>query len=190
MGIIGKDFDYKIIDNFLDKGEVNLLNQYCEIMHRTNTSKFDFRVCETGDTMCHGDPVFDALLLTKKDIMEKTTGLKLLPTYTFWRMYTKHAILRKHTDRPACEISATVHIGSDGTSWPIFMDDKPLHTKPGDAAVYLGAKVPHHRERFTGDWHAQIFLHYVEEGGPHANEYMDGRVYWGADKYGTKNWRY
>ena len=64
MGVIGKDFDYKIIDNFLDKGEVNLLNQYCEIMHRTNTSKFDFRVCETGDTMCHGDPVFDALLLT------------------------------------------------------------------------------------------------------------------------------
>ena len=94
-------------------------------------------------------------------IVEKETNLKLIPTYCYTRKYFQGSILQSHTDRPACEISATVHIGSDGTSWPIFMDDKPLHTKPGDAAVYLGAKVPHHRERFTGDWHAQIFLHYV-----------------------------
>ena len=182
MGIIGKDFNYIVVPNFLDAGEIKLLNQYCEIMHRTNTKKFDFHISEVGDTHCHGDPVFDSLLLTKKDIMEKTTGKKLLPTYTFWRMYTKHAILRKHTDRPACEISVTVHVGSDGTPWPIYMDGNPIETKPGDAAIYLGPKVEHYRERFTGDWHAQVFLHYVEEGGPHANEYMDGRVFWGTSR--------
>ena len=154
MGVIGKDFKYTVVPNFLDQGEIDLLTQYTEIMHRTNTKNFDFHISEVGDTNCHGDPVFDSLLLTKKRIMEKTTGLKLLPTYSFWRMYTKYAILRKHKDRPACEISVTVHIGSDGTPWPIYMDD----------------------------WHSQVFLHYVNAEGPHANEYRDGRAYWGMER--------
>ena len=182
MGVIGKDFKYTVVPNFLDQGEIDLLTQYTEIMHRTNTKNFDFHISEVGDTNCHGDPVFDSLLLTKKRIMEKTTGLKLLPTYSFWRMYTKYAILRKHKDRPACEISVTVHIGSDGTPWPIYMDGKPINTKPGDAAIYMGPVVEHFRERFMGDWHSQVFLHYVNAEGPHANEYRDGRAYWGIER--------
>ena len=42
--------------------------------------------------------------------MEKETNKKLLPTYAFWRTYTKFAVLEKHTDRPSCEISVTVNI--------------------------------------------------------------------------------
>lgn len=185
MGIIGKDFNYIVIPNFLEKREMILLNQYCEIMHRTNTKHFGIleewpMVKDICDTYFYGDPLFDSLLLTKKKIMEEATGKKLLPTYSYWRMYTKHAVLKKHTDRPACEISVSVHIGSDGTTpWPIYIDGNQVDTKPGDAIIYLGPKLEHYREEFKGDWHAQVFLHYVDTEGPHKDQYMDGRMYWG-----------
>jgi hypothetical protein len=67
-------------------------------------------------------------------------------------MYTKFSDLPKHKDRPSCEISTTVNIASDGTTWPIFMDGKPLHLESGDAAIYLGMELTHWREEFKGDW--------------------------------------
>ena len=74
MGIIGKDFNYLIVPNFLHKEEITLLNQYCEIIHRTNTKNFDIsEKCPTGtdtcDTFAHGDTLFDSVLLTKKNIL-------------------------------------------------------------------------------------------------------------------------
>jgi len=187
MGVIGKDFNYKIIPNFLGKEEMILLNQYCEIFHRTNSKYFDITGkqpvgTDTCDTSSYGDPLFDSLLLTKKNIMEEATGKKLFPTYSYWRMHTKHAVLRKHIDRDACEISVTIHIGSDGTSWPFYLDGNLLNTKPGDAIIYLGPKLMHYREIFKGDWYLGAFLHYVDAEGPHKDQYMDKRMYWGTKK--------
>ena len=148
MGIIGKDFKYKIIKNFLSKDEIDLFSLYCEIRHRTNFTEFDFEQNNIGDTYFYGDPIMDSLMLKKQSLMEKETGKKLLATYSFWRTYTKFAILKKHTDRPACEISVTILIGSDKTKWPIYMDGNPIDLERGDAAVYLGCEVEHWREEF------------------------------------------
>ena len=89
-------------------------------------------------------------------------------------------LLRKHIDRDACEISVTVHIGSDGTSWPFYLDGNSFNTKPGDAIIYLGPKLMHYREIFKGDWYLGAFLHYVDAEGPHKDRYMDKRMYWGT----------
>ena len=121
-------------------------------------------------------------MVNKLDIMEKETGLKLMCTYAFWRMYTINADLKKHKDRPACEISATVMIGSDGTPWSIFMDGTEINMEPGDAAIYLGCEIEHWREKFTGDWHAQTFLHYVDKNGVNINEFKDKRLLYGMQK--------
>ena len=48
---------------------------------------------------------FHSMLLPQ---MEAVTGLNLLPTYTYTRIYRPGAILEKHKDRPACEVSATM----------------------------------------------------------------------------------
>ena len=114
--------------------------------------------------------------------MEKETNKKLLPTYSFWRMYTKFADLKKHSDRPACEISVTVNIGSDGTQWPIFIEGEPIDLSEGDAVIYLGQDLKHWREEFEGDWYAQCFLHYVDKDGKNASEFRDKRIYWGVPK--------
>tara|TARA_S200002703_G_scaffold88402_3_gene76312 strand:- start:1444 stop:1995 length:552 start_codon:yes stop_codon:yes gene_type:complete len=176
MGTIGKDFKYKVIKNFLTQDELKLLLIYCEIKHRTNTSYFDFSTAN-HETYFYGDAIIESLMLSKKKLMEKETGKKLFPSYTFWRTYTKHAFLEKHTDRPSCEISATVFIGGD-SEWPIYMDGKPIYLEKGDAAIYLGSEVEHWRDEFFGDCQFQAFLHYVDANGKYKDYYMDKRQFW------------
>ena len=95
MGTI-KDFKYKLIKNFLTKEEVKLLTDYCRIKHRLNFDSFEFVQGDNGDTCFYGDPLMESLMVNKLELMQKETGLELLPTYAFWRMYTMHADLKKH----------------------------------------------------------------------------------------------
>ena len=176
MGSI-RDFKYIKIKNFLSKDQVSLLNHYCKMKHIINTDNFDFNQSNVGDTYFYADPAMEALMLDKKKLLEQETGLKLLPTYSFWRMYTKGGELTRHKDRPSCEISVTVMIGSCGESWPIYMGEKPIEMEPGDAVTYLGCDIWHERKPFKGDWHAQSFMHYVDKNGPHADEVMDRRQF-------------
>jgi len=182
MGILKKDFKYKVINNFLSEDEINLTRQYCILKHTNNRTNFDLTQSQTGDTYFYGDPLIESLMVKKLNLMEKESGLELLPTYSFWRMYTKFADLKKHKDRPACECSVTVMIGSDGTSWPIFIGEEKFDLKPGQAAMYWGTEVTHWREEFQGDWHAQCFIHYVDKNGPYADQHKDGRPILGGEK--------
>jgi hypothetical protein len=84
--MIRKDFKYKKIKNFLTSDELILLKDYCIIKHRANEIGFDVNQTQ-GETFIYGDPVMESLLLKKRKKMEEITGLKLLPTYAFWRMY-------------------------------------------------------------------------------------------------------
>jgi hypothetical protein len=177
-----KNFKYKLIKNFLTIEEIKLLKDYCRIKHRLNFNLFDFKQNDNGDTFFYGDPLMESLMVNKINIVERETGLKLIPTYSFWRMYTMFADLKKHIDREACEISVTIMIGSDGTSWPIYMNGMEINLQPGDAAVYLGCEVEHWREEFKGDWHAQTFLHYVDENGFNKEWKRDKRLLFGMQK--------
>ena len=67
----------------------------------------------------YGDPAFDTLLMKMLPVMKKETGLDVVPTYSYARMYKKGDELKKHKDRPSCEISTTLNLGGD--TWPIFL---------------------------------------------------------------------
>ena len=177
-----KNFKYKLIKNFLTKEEVKLLIGYCEIRHRLNFDSFDSFQNDNGDTHFYGDPLMESLMVNKLNVMQKETGLELLPTYAFWRMYTMNADLKKHMDRPSCEISVTIMLGSDGKPWPIYMEGNEINMKPGDAAIYLGCEVEHWREEFKGDYHIQTFLHYVDKNGSNKEWFLDKRLLYGAPK--------
>ena len=114
--------------------------------------------------------------------MEKITGLKLLPTYSFYRMYVYDSELLKHTDRKSCEISVTINFGSCGTDWDIYMDGTAFNLKPGDAVVYLGVELEHWRKKFYGDYYSQCFLHYVDRDGMNTRFYKDQRLLWSEQK--------
>mgnify|MGYP003116666689 CR=1 FL=1 len=182
--MIGKDFKYKVVKNFLTKEERVLLKTYTLLSTRHNQSNFDDSISDVPNLGVYSALIMESLLLNKKKLMEKETGLELHPTYSYWRMYTAGSNLFKHSDRESCEISCTVNIGSCGAPWAIFMDNNPLVLEPGDAAIYLGREVQHWREEFKGDWNAQVFIHYVNKNGPYANYLMDKRRYFGIGKRG------
>ena len=69
---------------------------------------------------CYADPVMETLLMKVLPVMRQHTDLDLIPTYSYARLYKQGDILKRHKDRPSCEISTTVHLG--GASWPIFLN--------------------------------------------------------------------
>ena len=65
----------------------------------------------------------ETLLLKCQPSMEKATGLKLYPAYTYARIYKKGDELKRHKDRFRCEISTTMNLGGD--DWPIYLEPNP-----------------------------------------------------------------
>ena len=135
---------------------------------------------QVPDTYSHyADIAMETLLTWVQPVMEKHTGLKLSPTYSYARIYKKGDILNRHKDRFSCEISTTLNLGGD--KWPIYLDPtgadnvinerqnliKPNSPKgikvdlnPGDMLIYSGCELEHWRETFEGEDCIQVFLHY------------------------------
>ena len=59
---------------------------------------------------CYSDVAMETLMLKCQPLMEKATGLKLNPAYTFARIYKKGDVLKRHKDRFSCEISTTLKL--------------------------------------------------------------------------------
>lgn len=128
----------------------------------------------------YADGMSESLLLELQPVMEQATGLKLLPCYSFLRIYGPGAVLPRHLDRPSCEVSASLTLGFRAqTLWPLGVhadgEDKAVGLAPGDMLVYRGADVPHWRDAFTGEWWVQTFLHYVDANGQFTDFKFDGR---------------
>ena len=114
----------------------------------------------------YADILMETLLLKVKPEMEKITDLKLVPTYSYARIYKKGDVLHRHKDRFSCEISTTLNLGGD--PWAIYLEDAyknkvKVDLTPGDMLVYRGCELEHWRDEFTGDDCAQVFLHYNDE---------------------------
>jgi len=121
---------------------------------------------------------FLELLCQKTNEVTNLIEEQVLPTYTFARIYKNGAVLNRHRDRPACEISLTLHLGGD-IAWDIGIqkpsgEEVNLNLNIGDAILYLGCTADHWRSTpFTGQNYSQVFLHYVRSNGPNAWTYFD-----------------
>jgi len=130
--------------------------------------------------VAYGDPLTDTLLESVRPRVERAIGLRLWPTYSYFRVYKRGSLLKAHLDRPACEISMTVNLGMDADAqWPIRIAGPTgiasVSLDPGDGLIYRGCDCWHWREPFTGDRLAQVFLHYVDREGPNAEWKFDKR---------------
>ena len=125
---------------------------------------------------CYADIAMETLMLKCQPIMEKTTGLKLTPAYTYARIYKKGDILARHKDRFSCEISTTMNLGGD--PWAIYLEPSgkeglkgiKVDLKQGDMLVYRGCELQHWRNKFKGKECVQVFLHYNNNQTPGAKE--------------------
>jgi len=162
--------------------------------------KFDFIPIEeqvNGSLARYNNPIYKELHYTVRKEVEKHLQIDLLPTYFYERFYYTGQELKRHTDRPACEVSVTLQISTNSNSpWPIWFkrpdgSEASVEMKNGDGCIYKGCDIPHWRpslaskyskignlwRTFRGKeddtYHHQIFLHYVNAQGPfvhHAND--------------------
>lgn len=120
---------------------------------------------------------FVRLLVEKVPEVSELLGEKVLPTYTYARVYKEGSELLRHRDRPACEISLTLNLSKD-TDWPIYFQrpdgsETYVELNPGDVVMYLGCQSDHWRNKFEGKECVQLFMHYVRSNGPKAWAYFD-----------------
>tara|TARA_B100000963_G_scaffold175162_1_gene152327 strand:- start:1236 stop:1961 length:726 start_codon:yes stop_codon:yes gene_type:complete len=104
-----------------------------------------------------------------RKVLERALSRKLYNTYYYDRFYFPGQTLVKHVDRPACEISVSVHVSTNLKElWPIWVkapdeyededrkilkkvgEDVPVFLEPGDGLVYKGCERPHWREPMPG----------------------------------------
>ena len=138
-----------------------------------------------GSYSIYADHVMETLLMKVLPVMKEKTGLNLVPTYSYARVYEHGAELKRHKDRPSCEISTTLNLGGD--PWAIYLDPtgannvideyKNIHKpgapegvkidlNPGDMLIYSGCELEHWRKPFEGKLCGQVFLHYNHADGP------------------------
>ena len=200
---------YQVIRQALPKGLANFIFNYMMLqrdavdfmMKNNKVNPANPFIGERTDKQVLGayskyaDWVMETLLMFMIPIMKAKTGMELLPTYSYTRLYEKGNKLRRHKDRPSCEVSTTLHLGGD--PWPIFLDPtggnfvidefKEIHKpgapkgvrvdlKIGDMLIYSGCDLEHWREPFQGNICSQVFLHYNHANGPFAQtNFLDKR---------------
>lgn len=208
MTVFKKD-RYIIIKNIISKDLAQYLYNYLSVkkqvfytMKNINyLSPFDESYGSHGDIQapgtwsCYGDIAMDTLLLKCQNEIEKVTDLKLVPTYTYTRLYKKGDILQRHKDRESCEITTTLFLGGD--KWPIYLETDQKHgtyngkdyipgkTKgkkidldQGDILIYYGSDLEHWREKFKKEECCQVFFHFNTSENKIPNIF-DGRPHMG-----------
>lgn len=156
----------------------SLLRHALTLAHKPELAAGDTQV--PGTPAVYGDTRMDMLLATLTPIVEARAGVSVYPTYSYLRVYKRGDALKKHTDRPACEISLSLSLGYDPDEpWPLWFESGSGATavpmKKGDAVLYKGVEVLHWREEFQGNYAAQVFLHYVDQQGLYREWRFDKR---------------
>ena len=182
--------NYKVIKQAISKELADFVYSYFLTKRKVARVFFDDRYIspfnndwgvwndpQVPETYSHySDIAMETLLEKLVEPMSKETGLNLIPTYSYARIYKKGDVLKRHKDRYSCEVSMTMNLGGD--SWPIYLEpsgetDKEgvkIDLEPGDALIYRGCEVEHWREVFEGENCGQVFLHYNDASSENAQK--------------------
>jgi len=156
--------NFKIVRGMLSGELLDFLGYYAYDRANSPDAKPDDQVPNTP--ALYDDPAMAVLLHSRLYDMKQLTGVDLIPTYAYLRVYKNGDILHRHTDREACEYSVSITLKReyDDEIWPLCLEtDKTykVELESGDGLIYKGIESPHWRDKFEGSRLAQVFLHYV-----------------------------
>ena len=80
----------------------------------------------------------------------KRINIDLQETYSFARKYERGAYLKAHSDRPSCEVSATICLGyqsDDGKPWKIWLDNTKNWVDTPDNVFKVTQGIPIRRRK-------------------------------------------
>ena len=141
-----------------------------------------------GSLSVYNHPQYRSIHSEIRIKLEKLIGCQLYNTYYYDRFYFPGQELKVHIDRPSCEISVSVNIGSNlKDHWPIWIktpynEKHQIYLRPGDGLVYKGCERPHWRDPMPGKrrffqkkdlYYHQVFFHYVLSNGLRSHHAFD-----------------
>ena len=185
---------YYLVDNLYDPKELyeEVPKERGQIKYFGSLEKFNHVDTESqvnGSLARYSHPKYKFIHSQIRLKIEKIIGKKLFDTYYYDRFYFAGQELIPHVDRPACEISVSLHISSNlNDYWPFKIEtsNNQVHSlglNPGDGIIYKGCDRKHWRdpmpsrytkfERFRNNllrkdddsYYHQIFFHYVLSDG-------------------------
>lgn len=187
--------NYFVVKNFCDpqllvcdpinnKGLFNFFDKsYNNFHHDVNGEQV------SGSTERYNYPKYKQLHYQLGLKITDIIGKKVIPTYFFDRFYFVGQELTAHTDRPACEISVSIHISTNLNEPWFFQIETPydenhkIPCDPGDGIIYRGCDAKHWRDPLPSrynkvqriirkllgkkddTYYHQIFFHYVLADG-------------------------
>lgn len=121
----------------------------------------------------HNEPVARLFLSALSSVVSAVARRPVRPAYAYFASYREGAVLKRHRDRPQCELSISLLIDyepgdADVSPWPLWLargSEEPghaVHQRPGDGIVYKGCDLDHWRTALPrGHRSTHLFLHYV-----------------------------
>jgi hypothetical protein len=168
--------NYVVVRNLLDPYLVKFLASYYSAVRAGQAGEFKK---DWSSLNSHGDVCGDVVLYSIRTLIAEHTGLDLLPTYSFTRIYKKGERIGRHADGPQNQVSCSMCVARGEVDWPVHLSDGEheggVVLQAGDGVIYRGHKVEHWREKFTGDNQVQVIVGYVEKGGEFDHHRFYGR---------------
>lgn len=176
--------NYKYVKNVIPSETLEIIKNYVILQSKVGKLVQDEQ-CPLSLSQ-YGDPLLDTMLAMLTPKLEKEAEEALLPTYSYYRLYSFGEVLEIHKDRPACEVSCTVSIAVDDITSisPLYVNNSkpkdendgiPIIIQPGDGILYNGCDLYHWRKKIQNQWFIQVFFHYVRASGQYNNLIFDGR---------------
>lgn len=179
---------YLIVRDIIEPNELicELPKERGQITYKGDIDNFQHLPIENqvnGSLSRYSYPKYKQSHIFLKNKIESIIGKKLYRTYYYDRFYFSDQELKKHTDRDACEISISIHIGSNlSIPWnfeliSLLGEHKKISLNPGDGVIYKGCDVLHWREKMPKNknilqlfsnktlYYHQAFFHYVLSDG-------------------------
>jgi len=170
--------DYKIIRSAVSTElceflalEYEMMEEVCKVLY----AGADLSDLEENTFARYAPLMFEALMVKLNPLVAKEWGSKLVPVYSYARIYYKGSQLKKHFDRPSSEVSVSVAISKEPEyNWPIYIKNEDgveheINLDVGDIVIYSGRRHEHWRNPYEGNKIVQAFLQYVEADGPYSH---------------------
>ncbi|MDB5733752.1 MAG: hypothetical protein JWN16_389 [Alphaproteobacteria bacterium] len=174
---------YVVVRGLVPAGRVAMVRDHLDRRAAQGALRMQGDAQVPGAPSAHGDALLDTLMEELRPAVEFCTGLKLFPTYSYARIYRHGDELKPHHDRAACEISLSLNLGQVPADqpWALYVEGRDgaaanCLLMPGDVLLYRGIDLTHWREPYAGQSLVQVFLHYVDQNGPHKGEKFDRRA--------------
>lgn len=119
----------------------------------------------------HREPLAEWIHQFVADILRPAFPVEVKPSYSYLSIYQGGATLERHTDRPQCEftVSLCVDASTGAEGWPLYVESPvdnaliEVHLRLGDAIIFKGRELPHHRRAMApGESFTSLLFHFVE----------------------------